>query len=152
MTRNNQYGDDMYPTHDGMARRSMTPLLAIYEMGANETIFRSVAKDYELAELDLAYACLAMALDRCYGCTTPLIENRVRQWLEASERPEFSQLNDDRGLFAGLVLNMEFLADIIHGVLLKTVDPKRYEIMRADRVDIRDGVLFLYIHVLESLV
>lgn len=142
----------MYPTHDGLGRRSTTPLLCIFEMGGNSDLFLSVAENYELEELALAHACLAMALDRMYGCGTGVIENRVRQWLEADDRAEFTREQDRTGLFAGLVTNMSYLADVLHGVLTKTVDPRRYELIRADRVQIVGSDLYLFLSVVEALV
>lgn len=142
----------LYPHHDGLGRRSTTPLLCIFEMGGNSDLFRSVAEAYELEELALAHACLAMALDRMYGCGTGVIENRVRQWLEADDRSEFAPGQDTGGLFAGLVTNMSYLADVLHGVLTKTIDPRRYELIRADRVQIVGSDLYLFLAVVEALV
>lgn len=152
MIRNPAVGDNMYPNHEHGFQRGATPVVCVYEMGANDDLFRTIAREYELNELDLAYACLSMAIDRMYGCGTDAIEFRVRQWLEADDRSEFSQRSDTLGLFAGLVTNMSYLADIIHGVLRKTIDPTKYESVRADRVVIESGTLYLVLNVLESLV
>lgn len=142
----------MYPMHDNLTHRTMTPLVCVYEMGSNEDLFRFTAREYELNELDLAYACLSMAVDRLYGCNTGTIENRVRQWLEAGDREEFSHGRDQTGLFAGLLVNMNYLADIVLSVLRKTINPRDYETMRADRVLIEAGTLYLVLSVVEALV
>jgi len=142
----------LYPHHDGLGRRTTTPLLCVFEMGGNSDLFRTVANNYELDELSLAHACLAMALDRMYGCGTGVIENRVRQWLEADDRSEFAPGQDHDGLFAGLVTNMSYLADVLHGVLTKTIDPRRYELIRADRVQIVGTDLYLFLSVVEALI
>jgi len=152
MIRNTNQGVIVYPNHDHMSRRTMTPLVCVYEMGSNEDLFRLTAREYELDDLDLAYACLSMAIDRMYGCGAQTIESRVRKWLEASDRSEFDRGVDNKGLFAGLIVNMLYLADIVYGVLRKTIDPSDYETMRADRVLIEAGTLYLFISVVEALV
>lgn len=152
MLRNTKTGAIVYPNHDKMSHRTMSPLVCVYEMGSNEDLFRLTAREYELDDHDLAYACLSMAIDRIYGCGTQTIESRVRKWLEAGDYNEFDRGVDKQGLFAGLIVNMLYLADIVYNVLRKTINPSDYETMRADRVLIESGTLYLFISVVEALV
>lgn len=141
----------MNPLVNQMRLQHTTQLFCIYDMGDNGAMFHDIAKSYQLTYLDVCWISLHAAVVRLTGGGQDQIEQDIRRWLEIQDYQHLTPDPTNGDAYSSFVMNIDFTASILLGVLSRMLNLSRYEWIVADRVEVIAGTLYLGLAVIEGV-
>lgn len=130
---------------------SSTALWCAYRLPEGDNSFRLVANSLQVEETSFSWLCLHIAVLRLRGVGSSEQDREVGIWLEQSGI-SCAPFDEDATFYNILIQNVDILADVLSGVLAKTLNLSAYEWIAADRVIVEYDSLLIGLSVIESLV